>query len=160
MTTANTSRRAVLAGAAAIPMLGLPIVNLSAIASKDDRLNIAIEAYRHAENALNKIVDEKGKYEAGAFARGERPDDRFDNAEDECSNTALDAMWNVISIVPASAAGLAVLMRFVRENPQVKEHLQSDERYMAMFHTSIEDFVCDLAGLPVPETDSELLDAA
>ena len=158
--TTITSRRAILAGASMIPALALPAAAAlpKAMASEDD-LDTSIAAYRKAEIALNDVLDEKSEYEKGVFSRGDRPDHRYDAAEDAAQNVALEAMWNVISIVPASACGLATLMRFVRENRQVQEHLEGDDRYLAMFHQSIEDFACELAGLPMPDTAAVLLDA-
>jgi hypothetical protein len=105
---------------------------------------------------LDKLLDEQGTYEkSGVRAAGGETDDRLDEKVNEASRAEMDAAWNVISIVPKTATGLAALLRYVREDRDMAGHLE-DKHYLWMLYCSIEDFVCDLAGLPGPETPAVL----
>jgi hypothetical protein len=152
----NTTRRAVLAGIAAAPALAAPSVALGNSAGASDQVIFAaIERHRAAQVELEAALDradefqDRFKAEHGTLAGA--PDDPFGEI-DRLQDAHLDVEWELASTTPQTAAGLAAVLRYLREDGDRGGALFCERYHQAMFHCSIEDFVCDLAGLPAPET--------
>jgi hypothetical protein len=122
----------------------------------DQPVALAIRSCQAALFAFAKILHEKSVYEGAVWAAGGDPDNRFDEAEERTSEVSMSAAWDLVATAPTTMKGLADLLRYVREERDLGD-LLSDPEYRAMFHQSIEKFVCEVLGLPGPETAASLL---
>jgi hypothetical protein len=87
--TSTSTRRAILAGAAAIPALSLP-----GLATERDPIFAAIECHRQAEAAIGGVSDD-------------------DDELDACCDRAWAALMTLVSMTPTTAAGCAAMLRYI-----------------------------------------------
>jgi hypothetical protein len=98
-----TSRRAVLAGAAAMPALSLP-----AIAAEPDPIFAAIECSREAEAAFVEFLK--------TAARENQPNDEaFKRQEGELNDESIAQLADLVAMTPTTVAGCAALLSYIEE---------------------------------------------
>lgn len=149
------ARRGLLCGlvaAASLPSpaaVGAPVGRPGEV----DPVFAAIEAYRQAETDFDQVTaDAEASLENGECTNVERWDaqDRFHD----------EVFWprlvDLISTRPATLAGLAALMAFVREAGGVLDFIGDNHEHLAIFDRAIERSVCALAGLPAPALSMHL----
>jgi hypothetical protein len=103
--TTTTSRRAILAGAAALPVLAAPVLAIT----EADLIFAAIEAHKTAELDYSKwalVCDVMPGMKAPPGAN-----DALDAAGDASHNAAVD----LLDVKPTTLAGLAALSRYVAD---------------------------------------------
>ena len=147
-------RRGVLCGlvaAASLPAAGGPVGH----PREPDPVFAAIEAYRHAEAAFDQVTaDAEASLENGVCTNVER----WDAQDSFHDNMFWPSLIELISTPPATLAGLAALMAFVREAGGVLDFIGDSDENLAMFDSAIERSVCALAGIPAPALSIRLQD--
>jgi hypothetical protein len=141
-------RRGLLCGLAALPAshVGNADGPLAAVSTSPDPIFAAIEAFKVAE----EILDQATAAAETAIENGEITNVERWDAQDRCHDEVFHpALLGLITTTPATAAGLAALLGFVREAGGVLE-LIGDNENVAIFERSLEIAACALAGLPLP----------
>jgi hypothetical protein len=106
------SRRAILAGIAAVPALAAPAIALKG--AGPDPIFAAIEHHRGAAQALTAVVDEQAELEiSGVPKDGSRWGD-FERRSDVIYNQLKDARRQLFE-APTSVAGLVALFEYMEE---------------------------------------------
>lgn len=151
------ARRAVLSGlVAAASLPGLAAAGAPAGHPREpDPVFAAIEAFQQAETAFDRVTaDAEAALVDGVCTNAERWDaqDRF---HDE---VFWPSLIRLISTSPATLAGMAVLLAFVRESGGVLDFIGDNGEHLAIFERSIERSVCAIAGLPAPALSMHLQD--
>jgi hypothetical protein len=101
--TKQTTRRAVLAGAAALPVLSLPAI---AIPAQVDPVFAAIERHRQADAAHARSCLGEPRSHEPEFAEWER-------VEEFSCHAAHEALGDLLGTTPTTIAGCAAALRYV-----------------------------------------------
>ena len=94
------SRRAILAGIAAAPVLAAPALALSS--AGPDPIFALIERHKACNAAFSSVLREPGQDR-----------DEWRRREDEASDVERDACGEMVATVPTTLAGLLALLRYV-----------------------------------------------
>lgn len=160
-----TTRRAILAGAAALPALAIPVLAMSAGA---DPIFAAIEAHRAAFREFDATLKRKTELEdehhdlVFSPTRNKTPEfaaarkaaglDAMDRAEEETSAAESAARWHIATMLPTTAGGVVAVLAYARECS-----LKEDQFFvgveLANFHLSLEQAMRTIAGLPDLDPD-------
>jgi hypothetical protein len=146
--TSKTTRRAILAGAAALPVLAVPA--LAATSIKDDPAFAAIDHARKCEEEFLALARREDAAEGAGIKLDKAPDDHRTPEMVAAVKEAIAARIALASTVPTTPTGLAALTTFVREkNAELGEFYfaadDTDEQFL--FVASLDAAVRGMAGL-------------
>lgn len=136
--SSTTSRRAILAGAAILPVASLPALSTSAIAAAEpDPIFAAIEAHRYWSAKSTERFDRQSDFELSTvLPRGIRmeeypPWQPFNDAVNEAEDSKDAAARDLLHIEPTTVAGAAALVSYYVEaetaSPQVFPELLDND---------------------------------
>jgi hypothetical protein len=155
----SITRRALLSGAAAVPLAAIPASIRAAPnpAVAPDPILAAIAAHRRAYDDLDAFADELPAAEQAAWhaPRGRRraANKRLKEAyaaQGRFCDILDDATERFVATVPQTLAGAAAALAYVRELYADGYPMCEEEECMALL-ASTEAAICRAAGLPVPE---------
>jgi hypothetical protein len=164
----SITRRALLSGAAAVPVAAIGRVPalatpdfagaLSGLHAETDPVFAAIAAHRRAYDDLDAFADELAAAEQAAWhaPRGRRraANKRLKEAyaaQGRLCDILDDATERFVATVPQTLQGAAAALAYVRELYADGYPMCEEEECMALL-ASIESAICRAAGLPVPQT--------
>jgi hypothetical protein len=146
--TTKTTRRTLLAGAAALPVLTVPAFAATSI--KDDPTFAAIDHARKCEEEFLALARREDAAEGAGIKLDKAPDDHRTPEMVAAVKEAIAARIALASTVPTTPTGLAALTTFVREkNAELGEFYfaadDTDEQFL--FVASLDAAVRGMAGL-------------
>jgi hypothetical protein len=133
------SRRSLVTGAAALPVLAVPAVAIAATAELDPIFAL-IEAHRAVNAEFIKAV-------AAADVLDHPQEAQLQAMRNQASHRERDHMWDLIWTRPTTMSGLAALLAYRRVN---EGPAWFDDEWLMVCDWNIEALVCAFAGLPEP----------
>jgi hypothetical protein len=141
----NTSRRAVLAGAATLPALAVPA---AAGSLTHDPIFAAIERARRAYGRCCKVSEWEDQQEGAGIKLVLAEGDHRTPELRDAVNEAIDARYSLAETAPTTLAGLLAWLQYVAEQSAVEETFYFDNAEECMaFATTLGRAVRGIAGL-------------
>jgi hypothetical protein len=140
--TTRTSRRAILAGAATLPAIGIPS---------------AVLALNTHSIAFDPVFAAMGSHKA-ALAKMNADADDCDEATNAHAAIVFDALWDIACTVPTTIAGVRAVLRYEREYNLRNDYdslFSTDDETLENFHQSIDEALAIMAGESVPQRDGD-----